>query len=124
MPLLGFKKEFVEQVVSGKKRQTIRAMRKRSFQEGDILYMYTGLRTKHCKKLFERKCLSVMNIRMYKNGDVSFFISGNLDTVLSIKEKESLAKRDGFKSFDKMYQFFEKNHGFPFCGQIIGWGKK
>ena len=51
MPALNFKKQFAEKVETGEKRQTVRAKRKRAFVVGDKLYLYTGMRTKYCRKL-------------------------------------------------------------------------
>ena len=52
MPALNFKKEFADKVASGEKRQTIRALRKdgKNPRPGQKLYLYTGMRTKYCRK--------------------------------------------------------------------------
>ena len=64
MPLLGFKQQFAPMVEARKKRQTIRAKREdgRNPKPGDTLYLYTGLRTKSCRKLGETVCRSVQEI--------------------------------------------------------------
>ena len=49
---INFKREFAEAVRSGKKRQTIRAPRKRNpSTEGCRLCLYTGMSTPKCEKL-------------------------------------------------------------------------
>lgn len=62
MPALSFQKQFADQVATGKKRQTIRAWRKRPFFTGDKLYLYTGLRTSSCRKLGEAVAARVVAI--------------------------------------------------------------
>lgn len=53
MPMFNFKKQFADSVESGEKRQTIRARRKNRPQVGQTAYLYTGARTKACRKLGE-----------------------------------------------------------------------
>lgn len=116
MPALNFQKQFVKSVEFGKKRQTIRAMRKRPFRVGDKLYLYYGMRTKQCRKLGESKALFVGDIYIEKTYLIT--INGNHqyeDQIIN------LAKLDGFKSPKEMARWFEKNHGLPFEGQIIKW---
>ena len=57
MPALNFQKQFVPLIESGEKRQTIRSQRKQPIKVGDLLYLYTGQRTKNCRKLAESICL-------------------------------------------------------------------
>lgn len=116
MPALNFKKQFAECVKNGKKKQTIRAKRKFPIKEGDILYLYTGMRTKNCTKLKQVVCYHVHNIEIRKTGDV--LVDG---VKLNIGNTEVLARLDGFINFDEMYDFFRKTHGFRFLGQIIHW---
>jgi hypothetical protein len=54
MPTLNFKKQFSELVSSGKKRQTIRSIRKIPIKVGDKLYLYSGLRQKHPLNLLKK----------------------------------------------------------------------
>lgn len=53
MALLGFKSIFADAVERGEKRQTIRAERKRPIKVREKLYLYTGLGTKKCRKLWK-----------------------------------------------------------------------
>ena len=76
MPALNFKKEFArgemamldkDYAIRNKvkpKTTTISSYRKRPFCKGDILYLFTGLRTKYCKRLGTVKCLRVEDFRM------------------------------------------------------------
>lgn len=52
MPAYNFQKQFAPLVESGQKRQTIRAIGKRRHaRPGESLQLYTGQRTKACRKL-------------------------------------------------------------------------
>ena len=117
MPALNFKKEFAEQVKSGKKRQTIRALRKKGNpQKGQTLYLYTGMRTKGCKKLGEATCKSVEQITIEENRDIIIGVEH-----LTEFEIYELAINDGFFGQVVFYQFFKKTHGLPFHGLLIKW---
>ena len=109
MPLLGFKREFAEAVRSGAKRQTIRARRKRPFRIGDVLYLYTGLRTKKCRKLGEAECILVAPVTITRGG---LIIGGRICTSMNQE----------FQAH--MEAWFEKTQGLPFQGDLIVWRKK
>lgn len=117
MPLIGFKKRFAPLVESGKKRQTIRAKRRdgRNPHPGETLYLYTGLRTKGCRKIGEVTCLGVQEITIDPT-DIN--LSG---TWLNIAGREAMARADGFKDFAEMRDFFDREHGIPFSGLLIQW---
>jgi len=116
MPALNFQKQFAEKVRSGKKLQTIRAFRKRPFEVGDKLYLYTGLRTKICKKLGEALCSDVANIDIIDCETIK--IDGS---ELSKSLRDEMAVNDGFKDFQQMVEWFNETHGLPFVGQLIKW---
>lgn len=121
MPLLNFQKRFAPLVKSGTKTQTIRAMRKRPFKEGDKLYCYSGLRTKHTEKLGEFECKEVRQVRI-KEDYISLneiIIGREIDTGYSSSDK--FARADGFENFEVMKRWFQKVHGLPFRGQLIKW---
>jgi len=117
MPALNFTKQFAPKVKARIKRQTIRALRKdgRNPRPGQTLYLYTGMRTKYCKKLGEAICKSVEQIA----------IEGSAVTIgvnrLSFKQENALAKADGFDCFLDFMEFFRKTHGLPFYGLLIKW---
>lgn len=118
MPALNFQKQFVEKILSGEKMHTIRATRKSPIKVGDKLYLYTGMRTKSCKKLCETRCINSDKIAILENGDILIN-----DTSISPASKHFLAIADGFHSLYHLLKWFDKNHGkYPFIGQIIKWG--
>lgn len=147
MTALSFKKQFAFRVAAGltpaeknqmffadftPKRQTIRALRKdgRDPKRGDMLQLYTGMRTKSCQKIGEVKALFVLDIEICKRGSLS--IEGNANSTMPFYKrqseqypkdhpKEGLAKADGFKDWAELLQWFKKMHGLPFKGKLIGW---
>jgi hypothetical protein len=154
MPAYSFNERFVPFVKDGSKTHTIRGRRKRqSIKKGDTCYLYSGMRTKHCTKIREEECTDVRTILIgYLLGKPTIGIFGtrlsdqdfealqagllNLDdqqlTILSDKEKNELAWRDGFRPegsdidncdgcFDLMIRFWRQIHDLPFYGDIIYW---
>ena len=113
MPALNFQKQFADKVESGEKRQTIR---RRSFQPGDKLYLYTGQRTKQCRKLGEAIVKETYSI-VIPNEDEIYFD----DCILTGQEKDQLARDDGFRGCDDMVDWFKNTHGLPFKGYMIRW---
>jgi hypothetical protein len=119
MPALNFQARFASAVESGEKRQTIRKRRKdgRDPKPGDTLYLYTGMRTKACRKLGEAVCTRVQEVafgRMVMGGQRGTWFQGP-------GYLKSIAKRDGFETKEEMLDWFEKTHGLPFEGLLIRW---
>lgn len=139
MPSLNFQKYFVSLIESGVKRQTIRPLRKsgKQIEVGDKLYLFTGLRTKYCKRIYFKHeyngnlvwaetfqiCLSVNKIiitdtpprpvilqQIMINGE---FLSGD--------EVAKLCRADGFENPNDLFKFFKSNYGLPFKGVLIKW---
>lgn len=122
MPALSFTKELAPLVESGEKRQTIRATRKTPIREGDRLYLYTGMRTKSCRKLREEVCREVLQITIK---DWGVMLDGK---ILGPRQLESFAKADGFRSepgrgtaWHNLLKFFNRFHSLPFEGVLIRW---
>ncbi len=123
MPAITFKKQFAHLVELGikdpgnpaGKRQSIRALRKRQFKVGDRLYLYTGMRTKGCRKLGEAVVKDVLPIEFSRGW-------GTLDgEKMNAEVFHHIAVCDGFESAYEMLNWFEKEHGLPFTGQLIRW---
>lgn len=114
MPALSFQKRFVPDIENGTKRQTIRAHRKRPIHVGDKLYLYSGMRTKQCRKIMETVCIYAEYVHI--NWDGVRYANGDEPVDL-----DWFAQADGFKNFACMVTWFMKQHGLPFYGQIIKW---
>ncbi len=122
MPALNFQAQFAPLVESGEKRQTIRSYRKdgRDPKQGDTLYLYTGMRTKACRKLGEVRCNKVYEIVLnerYRDPSIGTLMSG-CGFPCTI---DRLAKLDGFRNAAAMFDWFEDTHGLPFEGLLIRW---
>ena len=124
MPLIGFKKRFAPMVESGKKRQTIRAKRRdgRNPHPGETLYLYTGLRTKGCRKIGQVFCKSVTEIVVTRRGII---LAGEWVTSA---EADQIAIADGFGSYSELWDFVEREHHMMsiedtsgFWGLLIKW---
>lgn len=109
MVAYNFKSRWADDVAQKRKRCTIRPRRKRPTRPGDLLQLYTGMRTKNCRKLVssDPTCKSVRPIIIHTAG-VS--LSGKL---LSPRELDRLVKDDGFENVVAFFEFFEKTYGYP-----------
>lgn len=129
MVALNFKPEFVFAIDGGAKRRTIRRVRKTGNPEpGKPLQLYTGMRTLSCDKIRDVTCTRVrpvkidymgveLNGRRLWSGDAPAYQGGpdpeNYDC--------DFARADGFDHFSDMAEFFKKQYGLPFEGQLIEW---
>lgn len=132
MVAYNFQKQFVTEIQAGKKHQTIRAYRKnnRHARVGERLQLYTGLRTKNCRKLFDKDpiCNAVDSVEIYikEAGQIEQIVLNG--THLNSNEIEEFAKADGFTpadgltARDAMGEFFLDYHGAGrFEGCVIKW---
>lgn len=115
MVAYNFQKRFAPLVESGEKRQTIRPVGKRRHaRPGDALQLYTGMRTKSCRKLRDETCKTIEPIVINPSGDI--YISEGLVTNPIVT-----AKRDGFETVEDFIAFFRDTHGLPFQGFLVRW---
>lgn len=150
--VIGFKKQFVPKIKSGKKIHTIRRDEHNRWKVGRSIQMATGVRTKHYKQFHTAKCISIQKIffnwglpgnflyqilrAWAKEGNVKMpriskkklqmplmsnkpnvFVD---DKMLSKKQVLHLAKNDGFKNSQELFNWFNQD----FEGKIIHWAKK
>ena len=137
MPSLNFQKQFVELIESGKKRQTVRPVRKNPIKVGDKLYLFTGLRTKKCRRLVTPLSVMVSDGSLYYR---EYYYENYVicKSVEKIKIEEwvtclngewlfkngaeyKLALADGFKDTNEFHKFFKTNYKLPFEGVLIKW---
>ena len=95
-----------DEVRNGKKRQTIRKLRKRPIKVGDILYLYWHLRQKDCELLKVAKCTEEF-----------------VKPWAMLRDSETVAKRDGFENASEMREWFMKKHSpnLDTLFQVIRW---
>ena len=116
MGLYNFHRRFVPFIKNGTKKHTIRAERCHPDKAGNTLHLYQGLRTKKAKLIKRVECVKIEQIYIYRDFQTEVEIAG---VPLTVSEKESLARRDGFKDFAEMMDFWCGR--LPFHGQIIHW---
>lgn len=117
MPAYNFKAMFAEAVESGRKPCTIRKRRKRPTKPGETLYLYTGMRTKECRKLREEECLAVVPVRIDEREIV---LNGyELDSA----QADYLAYLDSGEHWHwrRFVMFFRETYELPFEGVLIQW---
>lgn len=110
MPLLGFKQFLVPMILRGDpwwKLGTIRALRKEPIKKWDVLYMYTGLRTKNCEYLGVSLCTNAYTFTMHLERFYPYISS---EEFWENREIEELAIVDGFASAAEMWEWFRQNH--------------
>lgn len=116
MVALNFSQQFASKVASREKRQTIRqTFRGRA---GCLLQLYTGQRTKACRKLVEPDpvCIGSTYVGLTAKGvtlgDASRF-PGNMD---------DFARQDGFENYAAMWKWFSGRYKTnSFTGRVIRW---
>ena len=132
MVAYSFNRMFHADVESLKKRQTVRAHRKRHAHPHEPVQLYAGMRTRHCRKLVtpDPICTSVSLVEIGVTGDVFHRLAFiNLDgRSLDDDEIEAFAIEDGFKASEtatarqRMGRFWSINHGPGlFSGVLIKW---
>lgn len=119
MVAFNFKKEFAPDVESGEKTQTIRE--KLRCKVGDKLQLYTGQRTKSCRKLMDTICIGIAKIKI--DSDCPWSLSNVEGEVHTMRNGKPFHELDGFKNAKDMVDFFEKNYGLPFEGYLIVWSE-
>ncbi|MEO1187797.1 MAG: hypothetical protein AAFW60_01895 [Pseudomonadota bacterium] len=128
MVAYNFQKQFAPLVETGQKRQTIRALRKtRHAKAGEPVQLYTGMRTKGCRKLIDPDPLCSSNTHIeITESDIIGANGIKLPRIESLGDErdfvlDKFAELDGFKDFENMKAWFRKAHGLPFVGRLIKW---
>lgn len=128
MSAYNFQKQFAPLVETGEKRQTIRAMGKRKHAAcGERVQLYTGMRTKSCRKLVspDPVCTSVQRVNIIKVSICSKIADAYLMYLdgkqVFIHEIAEIAHADGFEDIVAFFNFFQDTHGMPFNGVLIKW---
>jgi len=103
---------FIDKILSGEKRQTIRraSPKWKNVKVGDKLTLYTGLRTKQCRKLGEAVVESITPIMIDTECDNVAVETPLGDFNLDLPALNDLVARDGFDSNDEFFKFFCLNY--------------
>jgi len=123
MPAYNFHKSFADAVEQREKRQTIRQTA-RGAQAGRTAYLYTGQRTKACRKLGEGAIVQVAPIEVgaHACGEPYAIVGiGRSPLHLTHSDLDAFARDDGFLSAGEMTAWFAGRYGLPFKGYLIRW---
>lgn len=122
MVAYSFAPRFEVAIREGWKTQTIRAGRARHARPGEMVQLFCGMRTAHCRKIVpDVRCTEVMNITILFDGE------GEIDRIktdgLVVRDLDAFAIRDGFTDASDMAEFWRRTHGKvgAFHGVIIEW---
>lgn len=130
MVAYSFKARFAAPILSGTKAQTIRADRKRHARPGERVQLFTGMRTRGCRRLGDAPCLSVEAIRIelprarHVPEVLVFGPGGELAShILTARALANFARADGFADFDDLHAFWASEHPGvdTFHGVLIRW---
>lgn len=106
MTAYGFRPRFVEPILSGTKRQTIRGDRKRHARPFEEVQLYTGMRTKHCRLIARATCESITPITLSFVHRGSVQVDGN-----PWYDLDNFAVLDGFRDWDDFCAFWREQNG-------------
>ena len=113
---------FTDKVAAREKRMTIRKTARA--KPGDRIQLYTGMRTKACRKLVEDAvCEAVVEVTITESG-MSTRV-GSFKTLSSVvtelTDLDGAAQRDGFQDWPAMRDWFADKYGLPFTGYAHLW---
>lgn len=108
---------FQDKIIAGDKRQTIR--RAARCKPGDRLQLYTGMRTKQCRKLGEAVCTRVERV-IIPAPPLTHLMVGE-GRVLRGRALQRFVQADGFTSREAFFAFFALHYALPFEGVVISW---
>ena len=113
---------FIGKILAGEKRQTIRraSPKWKNVKAGDKLTLYTGLRTKQCRKLGEAVVKSITPIKL----DFGYITihKPKWDFTLESWQVRDFVKADGFDSVEDFWDFFKEHYGWEAVEmRVIRW---
>lgn len=122
MVAYSFKPQFEAPILTGEKRQTIRAHRKRHAREGEELQLYVGMRTRQCRLLGIALCRSVEPV-VIDVGDGIIHFWRTTESLTTKRDLNAFANRDGFEDWRAMQAFWRNEHPSiaVFDGVLIRW---
>lgn len=122
MVAYSFQKRFAPRIADGSKSHTIRAQRTRHARPGEMLQLFTGMRTSSCIKIIpDPQCIRAEPISIWfdDNGAIREI---RIDAE-PVEDLDFFAVSDGFESLADMSGFWTLTHGLfrRFDGALIGW---
>ena len=117
MTAFNFQPQFVPLIKSGEKRSTIRQTKR--CKVGDSMQLYTGQRTRTCKKIMDVECIGTAKIVINRH---SIWRICKKEGIVCVN-KMFLHEQEGFINAQQFLDFFKDKYGLPFIGYIHTWGK-
>lgn len=123
--ILGFKPQFVQPILNGTKKHTIREDKNNRWKVGNSIQMATGVRTKNYYEFNNGVCKAIQKIQIkwtpydpdsLQGRSVRVFIDGK-DVTMKDDIIDALVVNDGFESRLEFFTWFSDN----FEGKIIHW---
>lgn len=116
---------FQHKILDGSKRQTIR--RAARCKPGDRLQLYTGMRSKACRKLGEAVCARVDGVIIPAAPLKHLILCEQQGAEMKVRllrghALEGFVQADGFESREAFFAFFALHYTLPFEGVVISWG--
>ena len=114
MPAYSFQKQFVPMILDKSKTHTIRRRRARPTKPGDMLMLYTGMRTKSCKLIAVTECVRIEPIEIVMKANNRKIVSPiyidekQFWKTWNVQEVHQLAIGDGFVNIPEFFKFFEQ----------------
>lgn len=122
MVAYNFQMRFAGAIESRRKRHTIRKNgRRRHARAGESIQLYTGMRTRSCRKLIDPDpiCDGAFPVEIVVDVEAlrSVMVGG-----VAVRSLDAFARSDGFKSAADMHAFWLDFHGVGlFQGTLIEW---
>jgi len=117
MVAFNFKEYFADDIIEGRKLSTIRSTMR--CKVGDHMHLYTGQRTKNCRKLRDTICCGIAEI--FIDEERVWEIIGSIGNIFPANLP--LHKQEGFINAEQFVNFFKENYGLPYIGYLHAWEK-
>lgn len=122
MVAYSFRARFEAPIREGWKTQTIRGHRTRHARAGEMLQLFVGMRTAHCRRICaDVRCTAVMAL------EIDFAPDGAILRITTdqvpVRDLDAFAIQDGFQDAGDMAAFWVREHGplHQFLGVLIEW---
>lgn len=114
MVAINFQPQFADAIASGRKTQTIRQRARAA--PGQALQLYTGQRTKDCRKIADAVCVDCTYVGLTARG----VTLGNASRFPG--DMDDFARADGFENYAAMWKWFSERYKTnSFTGIVIRW---
>jgi hypothetical protein len=117
--ILGFKKEFIDDIMIGRKIHTIRKDSSNRWREGSKIHFATNISTRDQQTFLVKECTGTEIIEIAPHRDEIIVSDGVRRYMLDRPNRILLANNDGFVDQFDMYLFFDYKN---FKGKLIHWG--